>query len=66
MAPTEEGSMASIVSVSSAAPLTDWPCPLAIADSIEAFESAPRLALAIAAAKRGFKLGSGPPTGTCQ
>lgn len=66
MAATEGGSIASMVSVSSAAPLTDLPCPLAIADSIEVFESAPRLAMAIAVARRGLKLGSGPPTRTCQ
>lgn len=65
-APTENGSIASMVNDSSGAPLVDFPCPRAMADSIEALERAPFFAFAMAATRRGLNAGSGPPTAVHQ
>lgn len=54
--------MASMVNDSSDAPLVDFPCPRAMADSIEDLDKAPFFAFEIAATRRGLKAGSGPPT----
>ncbi len=65
-APTEKGSIASMVNDSSGAPLVDLPWPRAMADSIDALENEPFFAFVIAVARRGLKVGSGPATAAGQ
>lgn len=62
IAATEEGSMASMVSDSSEAPLGDFPAPRAIAPSKVALGRPDFFAVAMRVASRGLVDGSGPCT----
>ena len=62
IAAIEEGSMASMVSDSSEAPLGDFPAPRAIAPSKVALGRPDFLAVAMRVARRGLVVGSGPCT----